>query len=730
VAGYAVTFSVVDNATKNIDAINRRMQQLRAPVERMQKSVQRFVDVSGLKKVAEGFEWVGRAASGALRTMLTMIPAMGAITGAASIAGMAKLVSSWADWGKVLRVDADRLGITTRQLDNLQNSARLTGASAQDMSEALTAIGDAAARAMRGEGGMVAWFNRAGIAWKDVNGQLKTGAQLLPEVYRYLDSLKNPMDRATASAALLGAEQSKVYLAYRQSGLTIDQYLEKGRQVTALTNEQIASLRDWSTAQDRAGVAFDALGRQIGVVLARNFTPLLNHLLDFVDKNTPAIVAAVDRISAKFAAWLEGVKWDDIERGINSVMAGFKTIIDNLDTITTAAEVVAVLFATKWAIGIVASIAKVATALGTVGTGASGAGGIGLLGKLGMIGALVEGAYLLLDKVLPAVFGDRPLPLARPPGPDGTPQTTPNASRGGNESGVGPHHGLEPSRPGGGGHGGGPRMPAPAAGPSPGAIPSTAPGPLGLSTGQTQREAGVRDRLATDLGLTADQASGIVGNLSHESDGLQAINERNPVVPGSRGGFGWAQWTGPRRVAFEAYAKEHNLDVKSDEANYGYLLKELRSPEYANMLERLRQQTGPGASAASASIVQSDYERPADPNASLADRQRRAARIAATAPTPIPPPATAAVPATALAPPAPPTAAAPGEGYKVLSKDELEGPSAPAATMPARQDPITGQVDISIRNLNPPPNQSVTASGSGAARVSPPRVEYGSLATI
>ncbi len=84
----------------------------------------------------------------------------------------------------------------------------------------------------------------------------------------------------------------------------------------------------------------------------------------------------------------------------------------------------------------------------------------------------------------------------------------------------------------------------------------------------------VRDRLQADLGLTPEQAAGIVGHLGHES-GLEGINERHPLVPGSRGGFGWAQWTGPRRVDFENWARERNLDPASDEANYGYLVHDL-----------------------------------------------------------------------------------------------------------------------------------------------------------
>jgi hypothetical protein len=86
-------------------------------------------------------------------------------------------------------------------------------------------------------------------------------------------------------------------------------------------------------------------------------------------------------------------------------------------------------------------------------------------------------------------------------------------------------------------------------------------------------------RLTQDFGLQPYQAAGIVGQLAHESVGLQAINEKSPLVPGSRGGFGWAQWTGPRRRQFESWAQANNLDVTSPEANYGFLKTELEGAE-------------------------------------------------------------------------------------------------------------------------------------------------------
>lgn len=87
--------------------------------------------------------------------------------------------------------------------------------------------------------------------------------------------------------------------------------------------------------------------------------------------------------------------------------------------------------------------------------------------------------------------------------------------------------------------------------------------------------------LRADFGLTAEEGAAIVGNIGHESGGFKYFQEIHPTVPGSKGGFGWCQWTGPRRVAFEAYCKRNHLDPMSDRANYGFLFVELTTTEKA-----------------------------------------------------------------------------------------------------------------------------------------------------
>lgn len=98
-------------------------------------------------------------------------------------------------------------------------------------------------------------------------------------------------------------------------------------------------------------------------------------------------------------------------------------------------------------------------------------------------------------------------------------------------------------------------------------------------------------RLMRDLGLTELQAAGLLGNLGHESGGFQTLQERRPVVKGSRGGWGLAQWTGTRRRAMEAWCRTRQVDPADPEANYGYLCAELRGSEAAALLALKRTAT-------------------------------------------------------------------------------------------------------------------------------------------
>lgn len=89
----------------------------------------------------------------------------------------------------------------------------------------------------------------------------------------------------------------------------------------------------------------------------------------------------------------------------------------------------------------------------------------------------------------------------------------------------------------------------------------------------------VMAQLITDFSISPIDAAAILGNIGHECAGFTALQEIKPVVAGSKGGYGWVQWTGPRRRAYEAYCARTGKDPASDEANYAYLFIELKGIE-------------------------------------------------------------------------------------------------------------------------------------------------------
>lgn len=88
-----------------------------------------------------------------------------------------------------------------------------------------------------------------------------------------------------------------------------------------------------------------------------------------------------------------------------------------------------------------------------------------------------------------------------------------------------------------------------------------------------------------ERGMPEHIAEGFAMNFKDESGFNPDINEINPIVPGSRGGYGFYQLTGPRRRAYEAYAAQKGIDLRDRRANANaqldFLMMEIEGPERA-----------------------------------------------------------------------------------------------------------------------------------------------------
>lgn len=132
----------------------------------------------------------------------------------------------------------------------------------------------------------------------------------------------------------------------------------------------------------------------------------------------------------------------------------------------------------------------------------------------------------------------------------------------------------------------------------------------------------VRTGLA-DRGYDPTMTEGMIMNFKDESGLRTDVNEAAPIVPGSRGGYGLAQWTGPRRTSLEEFAAARGKPASDMSVQLDFLDQELKGPERQAYDAMSGAQT-PG-DAAIAFLNQ--FERPAESH-----RNSRANRYASASP--------------------------------------------------------------------------------------------------
>lgn len=219
---------------------------------------------------------------------------------------------------------------------------------------------------------------------------------------------------------------------------------------------------------------------------------------------------------------------------------------------------------------------------------------------------------------------------------------------------------------------------------------------------------------AAGVDLPPHVTQGIVAGLAGETAGFDpTAQERQPVVPGSRGGFGLAQWTGDRRVGLENFARARQVDPGNEDTQIDYGLWEMtRGPERAAGQALLRARNAQEAT----QIFRDRYLRPGIPHREAPAQQA----LAQLAPTPLPPERPPVRPA-----PPPPTEPV----TRVAEVPVAQAPTA-QAPVPAQAPPRLGE----YQPPEPPPPLAEPTDAELAALKPPPapqeRALHGSIVNL
>jgi hypothetical protein len=338
-----ITITGVDRASKTLDQINARIAAMRAPADRMAKSIAKFGDVTGLTTLGKEMRNVAQHSLEAFGNVTRLVGPLGAITGAASLAGMAKLTAEWADLNSKIGFAAQRAGIGAGQLNALQGAAQLAGSSAASLASGITTLNDNLFNATAGRAPeAIQAFNYLGIAFHDAAGHSRAAAAVLPELADKLAGIQDPTMQAQLATMLLGGAAEELLPFLRRGAAGIAEYTAIAQRLNPVTEANVVAANQLREAQVELSLAARGVGNSIATALEPELTPLLRDLATWLGNNRELIGQDVKQFVDTLATTVVG-----LAKGTNELvghLGGWKTITEGIIALKLAGWVSGVIF--------------------------------------------------------------------------------------------------------------------------------------------------------------------------------------------------------------------------------------------------------------------------------------------------------------------------------------------------------------------------------------------------
>lgn len=572
-AAVSLTLSANDKLSRKLDGINNKIASLQAPVRHAQRSLKRFFDITGVTRMRKGMADLSRSTLNAFRSVGRLVPEMGILTSASSIAGVYKLASAWATFGTNLRTTARSIGMNPGRLMALRNAARLSGGSADAMSSALGQLSTQKWEAVNGFAPeAAAQFQALGISMKELK-QLSPD-QIFARIAARIRSLKTPAAQTIAATKLFGEAGAGLLPIFQQTGRAFQDNIRLAKRYGVMNEEGADAAAKLQKSQQELSMAVEGFGYSIAQTLAPVITPVLHQMAEWIAANRDWIAQDLAGYVRRVVKWLQTGGWDKIQARISGVLQSIKNVVDYLGGWKAAAVEVVVGMGALWAAPVLGGLASVVAAVGGISGGflAATAAAGGLLIAIAKFGNIKE------------FFGDTRNFLDGMPGfswlEDFLSRYTP----------FGRSYGDQRKS-----------MSAQNLG-----------GSSSIAAGRSIQSFFMRN------GYTSEQAAGLVANLSQESG-------FNPDKPGDNGtAYGMGQWHSDRQADYLRLYHHRMQDVHGDQARdeqLNFMMWELKNRSYLGDSQLRRA----GTASQAAAIASVDYFRPGKTQADqLAEMQRRA----------------------------------------------------------------------------------------------------------
>jgi hypothetical protein len=306
---------------------NYNLKAIISVVDRVSRPMRGIV--RSLQGPATALRGVGSAAGQVGARIAGVLGPMTGLSAVARTFALGKVVSDFTSFGDQLAKQAQRIGVSVEALQRLRYAGDMAGASQEALDDALLKGNKILAEAASGKNKDVAeLYRRLGIELRDSAGQVKSMADIMPELADAFAANENPALRTRMAVALFSETGQKLIPLLAGGGDALRDMMVEAERYGLVTEDQAKAAEAFNDARGRMMAALRGLRNTIGAQLLPQIQPMVDAFTEWVAANRQFLATKLDTIVRRVADALREIDFKALIEGVDRFLFGYERVLD------------------------------------------------------------------------------------------------------------------------------------------------------------------------------------------------------------------------------------------------------------------------------------------------------------------------------------------------------------------------------------------------------------------
>lgn len=308
---FVIKIAAQDTTTAVAKKIEAQLLRIPGALNNVNRAAVKLTSGGGFAAIEKSIVGVGKGIAAMAANAARLVPAIGVLTGAASIAGAAAMAGAFGKNSIQLRNLATNLGMSTDELQRYRAAAQFAGLETSEMDGALRGLAGTFEQAtVGGNNEALAWMNQFGVAVKRTKDGSVDAADGLRQIARVIGGMTNAQAQARY-ADMFGVGSLLPLLRNGEAGLA--SYLKKATEAGVVIGKGgVAAGSAFAEEMVRMDLATKRLVYSMGSALLPTATKVVGAITTLTDRYGGVVATKVAEYSERLATALVSVNWQQI----------------------------------------------------------------------------------------------------------------------------------------------------------------------------------------------------------------------------------------------------------------------------------------------------------------------------------------------------------------------------------------------------------------------------------